>query len=80
MKTLNQYINETTDISVEYLGYSFDEMLADYKFADSFECTNKDKKILAAKYNVASNKIGDIKKSILEQMREERKTRKEFCF
>lgn len=78
MKTLNQYINETTDISTEYLGYSFDEMLADYKFADSFGCANKDKKILAAKYNVATNKIGDIKKAILEQMREERKTRKEF--
>lgn len=64
--------------TINYLGYSFDEMQSDYNFIDSYDCKLNDKKILAAKYNVGSNKAGEIKNAILCQMREERKTRKAF--
>lgn len=76
MKTLNQYINESTVSSVEYLGYSFDEMVFDYKHVEDIAL--RERKELGKKYGLDSGKTKEIQNAILIQMREERKTRKEF--
>ena len=76
MKTLTQYINEVENDN-EYLGYSFDEMVQDYK-ALSGMSSLKDRKVLGQKYGIDSGKTKDVENAILSQMREERKTRKDY--
>lgn len=76
MKTLTQYINEVENDN-EYLGYSFEEMVQDYK-ALSGMSSLKDRKVLGQKYGINSGKTKDVENAILSQMREERKTRKDY--
>lgn len=76
MKTLTQYINEVENDN-EYLGYSFDEMVQDYKALAGMSSL-KDRKVLGQKYGIDSGKTKDVENAILSQMREERKTRKDY--
>lgn len=76
MKTFTQYINEVENNN-SYLGYSFDEMVQDYKALAEMSSL-RDRKVLGKKYGIDSGKTKDVENAILSQMREERKTRKDF--
>ena len=75
MKTFAQYINEAENKN-NYLGYSFDEMVFDYKHVEDIAL--RARKEIGKKYGLDSGKTKEIQNAILIQMREERKTRKEY--
>ena len=78
MKGIVTYINETIDFNnVKYLGYSMDEMIADYNILDNYP-TMTQKKELALKYGIESKKVKEIEHEILLQMRALRFNKKEF--
>lgn len=78
MKGLVTYINETIDSNnVKYLGYSMDEMIADYNILDNYP-TMAQKKEIALKYGIESKKVKEIEHEILLQMRALRFEKKEF--
>ena len=78
MKGLVTYINETIDSNnVKYLGYSMDEMIADYNILDNYP-TMVQKKEIALKYGIESKKVKEIEHEILLQMRALRFEKKEF--
>ena len=69
MKGLVTYINETIDSNnVKYLGYSMEEMIADYNILDNYP-TMAQKKDIALKYGIESKKVKEIEHEILLQMR-----------
>ena len=63
MKTLTQYINEVENDN-EYLGYSFDEMVQDYKALAGMSSL-KERKVLGQKYGIDSGKTKDVENAIL---------------
>lgn len=75
MKTLNQYITETA-ADTNYLGFSFDDMVFDYKHVEDIAL--RARKEIGKKYGLDSGKTKEIQHAILLQMREERKTRKNY--
>jgi hypothetical protein len=75
MKTLNQYITETAADN-KYLGFSFDDMVFDYKHVEDIAL--RARKEIGKKYGLDSGKTKEIQHAILLQMREERKTRKTY--
>ena len=78
MKGLVTYINETIDSNnVKYLGYSMEEMIADYNILDNYP-TMTQKKEIALKYGIESKKVKEIEHEILLQMRALRFEKKEF--
>ena len=78
MKGIVTYINETIDFNnVKYLGYSMQEMIADYNILDNYPTTTQ-KKELALKYGIESKKVKEIEHEILLQMRALRFNKKEF--
>lgn len=78
MKGIVTYINETIDSNnVKYLGYSMDEMIADYDILDSYP-TMAQKKEIALKYGIESKKVKEIEHEILLQMRALRFEKKDF--
>ena len=78
MKGLVTYINETIDSNnVKYLGYSMEEMIADYNILDNYP-TIVQKKEIALKYGIESKKVKEIEHEILLQMRALRFEKKEF--
>ena len=78
MKGLVTYINETIDSNnVKYLGYSMEEMIADYNILDNYP-TMAQKKEIALKYGIESKKVKEIEHEILLQMRALRFEKKEF--
>ena len=78
MKGFVAYINETIDSNnVKYLGYSMDEMIADYNILDNYP-TMVQKKEIALKYGIESKKVKEIEHEILLQMRALRFEKKEF--
>lgn len=78
MKGIVTYINETIDFNnVKYLGYSMDEMIADYDILDNYP-TMTQKKELALKYGIESKKVKEIEHEILLQMRALRFNKKDF--
>lgn len=78
MKGIVTYINETIDFNnIKYLGYSMQEMIADYNILDDYP-TMTQKKELALKYGIESKKVKEIEHEILLQMRALRFNKKEF--
>ena len=78
MKGFVTYINETIDANnVKYLGYSMEEMIADYNILDDYP-TMAQKKEIALKYGIESKKVKEIEHEILLQMRALRFEKKEF--
>ena len=78
MKGIVTYINETIDFNnVKYLGYSMQEMIADYTILGDYP-TMTQKKELALKYGIESKKVKEIEHEILLQMRALRFNKKEF--
>lgn len=78
MKGFVTYINETIDSNnVKYLGYSMEEMIADYNILDDYP-TMAQKKEIALKYGIESKKVKEIEHEILLQMRALRFEKKEF--
>lgn len=78
MKGFVTYINETIDSNnVKYLGYSMEEMIADYNTLDDYP-TMAQKKEIALKYGIESKKVKEIEHEILLQMRALRFEKKEF--
>lgn len=78
MKGIVTYINETIDSNnVKYLGYSMDEMIADYTILGDYP-TMTQKNELALKYGIESKKVKEIEHEILLQMRALRFNKKEF--
>ena len=78
MKGIVTYITETIDSNnVKYLGYSMQEMIADYTILGDYPTTAQ-KKELALKYGIESKKVKEIEHEILLQMRALRFNKKEF--
>lgn len=78
MKGIVTYINETIDANnVKYLGYSMEEMIADYNTLDDYP-TMAQKKEIALKYGIESKKVKEIEHEILLQMRALRFEKKDF--
>lgn len=78
MKGIVTYINETIDSNnVKYLGYSMDEMIADYDILDDYPTTAQ-KKEISLKYGIESKKVKEIEHEILLQMRALRFDKKDF--
>ena len=78
MKGIVTYITETIDSNnVKYLGYSMQEMIADYTILGDYP-TAAQKKELALKYGIESKKVKEIEHEILLQMRALRFEKKDF--
>ena len=78
MKDFVTYINETIDSNnVKYLGYSMEEMIADYNTLDNYPSMAQ-KKEIALKYGIESKKVKEIEHEIFLQMRALRFEKKEF--
>jgi len=79
MKDIKTYLTESdTTPSVEYAGFSKEDMVADYEAIhnDGYDTTLK--KTLAAKYGINTRKAKEIELAILDQLREYRKRATEF--
>lgn len=77
MKNLTDKLNHAImESQVEYLKYSLEEMRNDYDSLNS--ASMAEKKAIGAKYHSESKKAAELKETILMQLREERKTRKEY--
>ena len=78
MKGIVTYITQTIDSNnVKYLGYSMDEMIADYDILDDYP-TMAQKKEIALKHGIESKKVKEIEHEILLQMRALRFEKNDF--
>lgn len=79
MKDIKTYLTESdVTLTVEYAGFSKEDMVADYEAIhnDGYDTTLK--KTLAAKYGINTKKAKEIELAILDQLREYRKRATEF--
>lgn len=78
MKDIVKYLTESENPSVEFVGFSKEDMVADYEAIhnDGYDTTLK--KTLAAKYGINTKKAKEIETAILDQLREYRKRATEF--